>query len=52
MLSFPETSVFGQPIVEKLLRKIRLRPEVINEPVQHLYIYPFYIQYNKTKAVY
>lgn len=52
MLSFPETSVVGDTIVEKLLRKIGLRPEVINEPVQHLCVCIFSIQYNKTKTAY
>jgi hypothetical protein len=35
MVSFLETSVVGEPIVEKLLRKIGLRPEIINEAMKH-----------------
>ena len=34
-VSFLETSVVGEPIVEKLLRKIGLRPELINEAMKH-----------------
>lgn len=35
MVSFLETSVVGEPIVEKLLRKIGLRPEIINKAMKH-----------------
>lgn len=42
MVNFLETSLVGKPIVEKLLRKIGLRPEVIKEPVKHLCIYLFF----------
>lgn len=35
MVSFLATSVVVELIFEKLLRKIGLRPEVINEPLKH-----------------
>lgn len=43
MLNFPETSVVGESVIEKLLRKMGLKPEVINEHMKHLYIlFTFY----------
>ena len=35
MVSFLETSVVGEPVVEKLFGKIGLRTEVVNEPMKH-----------------
>ena len=52
MVSVLEVSAAGETIAEKLLRKIRLRPEVINESTKHHTSIFLNLQYNKTKAAY
>lgn len=48
MVSFLETSVVGEPIVEKLLRKIGLSPEIINEVMKH-YTSIYFLTFNTIK---